>query len=84
MELGALSPRGTEAFAFNDLLCHVQSVTMSGTLPGLAFGATVLTPRWLGKLIGDVLGQVSVAQHWAESRINESSEEHSSLPCLGV
>lgn len=44
MELGALSVSGTEAFAF--------SVTMSGRLPGLAVGATVLTPRWLGKLIG--------------------------------
>lgn len=80
MELGALSVSGTEAFAFNDLFCNVQSVTMSGRLPGLAVGATVLTPRWLGKLIGDGM---SWAKHWAENRIKGSSEEHSSLPCLG-
>lgn len=53
MDLGALSASSTEAFAINDLLCCVQSVTMSGRQPALAVGATVLTPQWLGKLIGD-------------------------------
>lgn len=82
MELRALSPSGTEAFAFNDLLCHVESVTMSGRLPGLAVGATVLTVAGKVNRRWSILGQASVAQHWVEKRINGSSEDHSSLPCL--